>query len=561
MHKAFTGVSGHESCILKKSKLEGVLGMMKTDVIVVGGGAAGLTAAAYVAQAGHSVMVFEKDAAFGGLLGSFDLFGHRVDKGARGIIDSGIIFPMLKQLKVSVDFLPNPIRIQIGDRSIDLHGEQGLADYHALLIHHFPQEKDAIDRIMADIRTVMRQMDVIYGIENPLFLPKPYDLRYVTKTLLPWMGKFFINIRKAMGRMEPIEDYLKKMTANQALIDMIAQHFFAQTPAFFALSYFTLYQQYHYPKGGTQSLIDALLSVIRNGGGVLRNSCEVKSIDPTQQTLTTCNDEVVHYRQLIWAGDTNTFYSTLDLTTMQDAALKQKVLKRQAELKALRGADSILTLYVIVKQDASVFASTSGPHAFYTPKTTGLSKYPLSSLKDDQGQWTTDPQRLLDYVDAIVEANTFEISVPSLRDASMSPPGETALILSTLFDYGLTEHIAKLGLLPEFKTRITAKFLTVLKALWPGLQASVKHTNLATPLTIKSRTNAHEGSVTGWSFANRPFPVETQFLRVSQAVKTPIPTIKQAGQWTFNPAGVPVAVMTGKLAADAVLKDLTGRKP
>ena len=535
--------------------------MKKTDVIVVGGGAAGLTAAAYIAREGHSVMVFEKDQAFGGLLGSFDLYGHRVDKGARGIIDSGIVFPMLKQLGLSVDFKPNPIRIQIGNQRIDLNSEHGLDDYQAMLIRLFPADKDAIDRIMIDIRTVMKQMDVIYGIENPLFLPKPYDMNYVTKTLLPWMGKFIINIRRAMRRMEPIELYLKKMTSNQALIDMIAQHFFAQTPAFFALSYFTLYQMYHYPQGGTQTLIDALLSVIRQHGGDLRNGCEVKSINPQDKTLVTCDGETVQYQQLIWAGDTNTFYAALDLSTLREEALKSKVLRRQAELKTMRGADSILTLYVIVNQDSSMFASTSGPHAFYTPKLTGLSAYPLSSLKDDQGNWTTDKDRLLDYVDAIVEANTFEISIPSLRDPSLSPQGETALILSTLFDFGLTEHIAKIGVLPEFKTRITAKFLSVLEALWPGLQASVKHTNLATPLTIKSRTNAHEGSVTGWSFANKPFPVETQFLRVSQSVKTPIPSIKQAGQWTFNPAGVPVAIMTGKLAADAVLKDLPRRKP
>jgi hypothetical protein len=50
-------------------------------------------------------------------------------------------------------------------------------------------------------------------------------------------------------------------------------------------------------------------------------------------------------------------------------------------------------------------------------------------------------------------------------------------------------------------------------------------------------------------------------LRVSQSVKTPFATIKQAGQWGFNPAGVPVAIMTGKLAADAVLKELSRRKP
>jgi phytoene dehydrogenase-like protein len=533
--------------------------MKSTDVIVVGGGAAGLTAAAYIAKEGHSVMVFEKDQAFGGLLGSFDLFGHRVDKGARGIIDSGIIFPMLKQLGLSVDFAPNPIRIQIGDRSIDLQGEQGLADYHALLLHHFPQEQGAIERIMADIRTVMRQMDVIYGIENPLFLPKPYDMKYVTKTLLPWMGKFIININKAMRRMEPIEVYLRKMTSNQALIDMIAQHFFAQTPAFFALSYFTLYQQYHYPKGSTQSLIDALLSVIRKNKGELINGCEVKHIDPAEKILTTCTGETVHYRELVWAGDTNTFYASLDLSNVANSALKEKVLTRQSALKAMRGADSILTLYVVVAREPKDFAASSGPHAFYTPATTGLSTLPLSQIKEADGQWTSDPQRVLAYVDAIVDANTFEISIPALRDPSLSPPGESALIVSTLFDYGLTEHIANIGLLPEFKTRITARFLDIMDGLWPGVKGLVKHTNLATPLTIKWRTNAHEGSVTGWSFANRPFPVETQFLRVSQSVKTPFASIKQAGQWVFNPAGVPVAIMTGKLAADAVLKDLSRR--
>ena len=534
--------------------------MIETDVIVVGGGAAGLTAAAYLTQASYNVMVFEKDEAFGGLLGSFDLYGHRVDKGARGIIDSGIVTPMLKQLNVSLEFKPNPIRIQIGDRSVDLQGEQGLQDYQAMLEQLFPQEKAAIDHIMTDIKTVMKQMDVIYGIDNPLFLPKPYDMKYITKTLLPWMGKFIININKALRRMEPIEVYLRQMTSNQALIDMIAQHFFAKTPAFFALSYFTLYQQYRYPVGGTQSLIDVLISVIRQHHGILRNGCEVKHINPTDRMLTTCTGETVHYQQLIWAGDTNTFYSVLDLSTERNSTFKEKVLAKQAQFKALRGADSILSLYVIVNQEPKTFAASSGPHAFYTPSTIGLTALPLSSLKDANGQWTTDHQKILAYVDSIVDANTFEISIPSLRDPSLSPDGETALIVSTLFDFGLTEHIAKIGLLPEFKTRITQRILQVMDGLWPGLSVSVKHTNLATPLTIKSRTNAHEGSVTGWSFANQPFPVETQFLRVSQSVKTPFKSIKQAGQWVFNPAGVPVAIMTGKLAADAVLKDLPRRK-
>ncbi len=53
----------------------------------------------------------------------------------------------------------------------------------------------------------------------------------------------------------PVEDYLKTIVKNPSLRDMISQHFFKNTPAFFALSYFSLYLDYFYPKGGVGKLI------------------------------------------------------------------------------------------------------------------------------------------------------------------------------------------------------------------------------------------------------------------------------------------------------------------
>jgi hypothetical protein len=44
---------------------------------------------------------------------------------------------------------------------------------------------------------------------------------------------------------------------------------------------------------------------------------------------------------------------------------------------------------------------------------------------------------------------------------------------------------------------------------------------------------------------------------VSKAVLTPIPDTYQAGQWTYSPSGLTIAILTGKLAADRVLKELT----
>ncbi|HPG86886.1 MAG TPA: hypothetical protein PLQ29_09325 [Spirochaetales bacterium] len=41
-----------------------------------------------------------------------------------------------------------------------------------------------------------------------------------------------------------------------------------------------------------------------------------------------------------------------------------------------------------------------------------------------------------------------------------------------------------------------------------------------------------------------------------RSIRTPIPGVYQAGQWTFSPSGLPISILTGKLAADAVVKDL-----
>ena len=56
----------------------------------------------------------------------------------------------------------------------------------------------------------------------------------------------------------PVEDYLKTFVKDPSLRDMISQHFFRNTPSFFALSYFSLYLDYLYLRGGVGKLAEAL---------------------------------------------------------------------------------------------------------------------------------------------------------------------------------------------------------------------------------------------------------------------------------------------------------------
>jgi phytoene dehydrogenase-like protein len=153
--------------------------------------------------------------------------------------------------------------------------------------------------------------------------------------------------------------------------------------------------------------------------------------------------------------------------------------------------------------------------------------------------------------------STYEISIPVLRDPALAPKGQTGLIISLLFDYHLTRLIQEGGWYEDFKALCQREIIQILEgSIYPGIQDKVIHGFVSTPLTLESRTGNTQGAITGWSFTNHPLPVENRLLKVFSVTQTPIPDVFQAGQWTYSPSGLPIAILTGKLAADRVLKAL-----
>jgi all-trans-retinol 13,14-reductase len=65
---------------------------------------------------------------------------------------------------------------------------------------------------------------------------------------------------------------------NPSLRDIISQHFFKNTPTFFALSYFSLYLDYFYPKGGVGKLSEALRDKIYELGGEIKTGTIVNRV-------------------------------------------------------------------------------------------------------------------------------------------------------------------------------------------------------------------------------------------------------------------------------------------
>ena len=520
------------------------------DVLVVGAGMAGLTAAAYLTKDGLRVLVCERAKELGGLVSDFETAGFHFDAGLRAVENSGVIRPMLRDLGIDLEFLPNPVSIRIGDRTVQL-GKGSLEEYGSMLKSFFPDDRDALDAILAEIREVMGIMDVLYGIDNPLFLDVKNDPQYLLKTLLPWLLRYQVNMRKMKKYQQPIERYLSRFTGNRALIDMIAQHFFRNTPSFFALSYFGLYLDYMYPKGGTSSLSRAIAEFVRTHGGEFACQTTIDRFDSKNRTAKAQDGRSFRYRKLIWAADMKALYKAAGSTPAgNDRAEKQAALVARG-----RGGDSVLSAFFAMDIAPDVITDALGAHCFFTPETSGLTTVGYDAWQKAEGR-----KALEEWLRLYFERTTYEVSCPAVRQAALAPEGKAGLIVSTLFSVDLVRHIYKAGWYSEFKALSIEWILKQLEKAVPGIGGRVLDASCSTPLTIERTTGNSDGAITGWAF-DGAMPAEHRFQKIASSVLTPIPNTFQAGQWSFSPSGLPVSIMTGKLAADAAIKDLRREKP
>ena len=322
-------------------------------------------------------------------------------------------------------------------------------------------------------------MKVLYGVDNPLFSKKK-NFFTLAPSVITWTLKFFRTMYRISKMDTPFEEYLDTISSNQSLKDIIGQHFFRKTPVFFALSYFALYGDYIYPKGGVGAFVKALVDAIHQRGGELRCDTEIIAVDLPPE----------------------------------------------------------------------FFGSVASGHVFYTPDRKGLGNIHTEELRDVLRRWASvSRDEVYAWLRRFCRYNTFEISIPALRDPDAAPGGKTGLIISTLFDYGLTEKVRADGWYEEFKQRIEDEFIEVISSsLYPGLKDKILFSLSASPLSIFDRVGSSEGSIVGWSF-EEDIPVTTSMFRMADSVKTALPEVYAAGKWVYSPAGGPTAIMTGRMAA------------
>lgn len=542
--------------------------MKRGPVLVVGGGLAGLSAAAFLRRAGIETVLLEKNGVCGGLARSFTRRGFTYDAGPRALIDGGILGPLLERLGLELPRVPSPVSVGIGEEIIHVDSPASLKAYEGLLARARPGSAADAARIVRRLRSVMADMEVLYGIENPMLRPALEHPLWLFGRLLPWSLRFLATMGRIYRSSEPVEESLAELTDDPSLADLVGQHFFRATPAFFALSYFSLYLDYLYPLGGTGRLAALLEEEARRAGARVETGRKVVALDLGARRLRDQRGEEWAWEALVWCADLKTLYRLADPRDIADEDRRRAWLARREAYEARPGGDSVFTLYLGVDLPPAFFSARSRPHLFYSPETEGLGELRTRRVEElkawfrergagDPGAWKT---AVLGFLPAFVRRNSLEISIPVLRDPALAPPGRTGLIVSLLLDHGLCAAVEEAGFFSEFRERLEELLLEVLETgLYPGLRPAILDRFSLTPLDLERETGSSGGAITGWSFEGGPPPVVHRIHQATAAVRSPLPRVFQAGQWSYSPSGVPIALLTGKLAADAAGKALRRR--
>ncbi len=523
--------------------------MIRKDVVVVGGGIAGLTAALSLAHNGKDVLLIEKNEECGGLMNSFERGGFRFEAGARGLVNAGLVKPLIKEFALDIDILANPITVGIEDRMLRIDGEQSLYTYADVLKELYPENKDEVDRIIQAIGEIVEDMKVLYGVDNPLFAKKKRNVLAMAPSVVSWMLKYIRTMYRITRMGTPFEDYLDMLAVNQSLKDIIGQHFFRRTPVFFALSYFALYNDYIYPKGGVGAFIQEMVEAIGARGGEIRYETEIACVDAHDKRLKDLAGNEYRYNKMIWTADLKGLYAM----TSDEGIAKQsqdKFRTRKQAILAHKGAESVFSVFLAADLPPEFFRDKASGHVFYTPNRRGLGTVHTTELQTLLQRWdTVQKHDLYAWLERFCQYNTFEISIPVLRDPDAAPPGKTGIIISTLFDYALTSRIRARGWYEEFKRRVEELFImTVSSSIYPNLEDRVLFSFSASPWSIYKRVGSSEGSIVGWSFEGK-IPAVTSMFKMGSSVQTALPDVYAAGKWVYSPAGGPTAIMTARIAA------------
>ena len=480
------------------------------DVIVIGSGMGGLSAAALLAKRGLKVAVFEQHFLPGGFCTSWERGVRRDGQRLRYVFDAGVhdisglgargaVRNLLRQLDIEDriewrrthhEYILPGLRLQVPERA---------EEFVAQLGQQFPAERARIAEFFAEIEKVYREMyaDVektggVPGqprtVADTLAYPKKFP------TMYRWMNVPFGTMLDTYLRDARLKEFLSTLTGYLS-DDPKVLTVGAMAPIF---GYY--FDGGFYPVGGSQSLPNTLVQVIEENGGkvFLRTPVERILLEGQRAVGVQLANGAAHCAPAIVsnADARRTFLELVGRTHLPAE------LARQAE--ALTPSTSAFMVFLGVD-----FVPAVAPITLFSAGNDGVG-----------------------------------ITIPSKEDPTLAPAGHASMTLIALLppSEAATWDRSAPGY-NERKRRYGDKLIALAEQAIPDLRAHIVYRQDASPATFTRYAGVTQGAIYGPA-------VGQQFA----LAKSPITRLYLAGSGTFPGAGIEAVVIAGTLAADAIYR-------